>query len=193
MALLAESLVEEWLNRQSFFTIRGLKQGVSEIDLLALRHRAGTGPEAWHIESQVSFRPVSYITPLTDALATQLGKKRTSAFERTPEQLVVCVTDWVTKKFRAKKKALVREILWPGADWQLVVVHGVVKHPAELELIASQGVTLVFLGQVLEQLCSGVAPPFTGSAGGDLADLIAFHAKQHRARAEPVLLSVRRK
>ena len=31
MALLAESLVEEWLNRAGYFTIRGLKHGVDEI------------------------------------------------------------------------------------------------------------------------------------------------------------------
>jgi len=37
MALLAESLVDEWLNRQGFFTIRGVKHGVGEIDLLAIR------------------------------------------------------------------------------------------------------------------------------------------------------------
>jgi len=35
--LLAESLVDEWLNRQGFFTIRGVKHGVGEIDLLAIR------------------------------------------------------------------------------------------------------------------------------------------------------------
>ena len=33
MALLAEELVEEWLNRQGYFTIRGIKFGVHEIDL----------------------------------------------------------------------------------------------------------------------------------------------------------------
>jgi hypothetical protein len=37
MALLAEELVEEWLNRQGYFTIRGIKLGVHEIDLLAIR------------------------------------------------------------------------------------------------------------------------------------------------------------
>ncbi len=41
MSLLAESRVEEWLNRQRFFTIRGLKQGMSEIDLLAVANRGG--------------------------------------------------------------------------------------------------------------------------------------------------------
>lgn len=36
MALLAEEIVEEWLNRQGYFTIRGIKMGVQEIDLLAV-------------------------------------------------------------------------------------------------------------------------------------------------------------
>jgi hypothetical protein len=36
MALLAEELVEEWLNRTGYFTIRGLKLGVHEVDLLAV-------------------------------------------------------------------------------------------------------------------------------------------------------------
>ena len=37
MALLAEEIVEEWLNRQGYFTIRGIKMGVQEIDLLAVQ------------------------------------------------------------------------------------------------------------------------------------------------------------
>jgi hypothetical protein len=41
MAILAESLVEEWLNREGFFTVRGVKHGVGEIDLLAIRHEPG--------------------------------------------------------------------------------------------------------------------------------------------------------
>jgi hypothetical protein len=37
MALLAEEIVEEWLNHHGFFTIRGAKTGVREIDILAVR------------------------------------------------------------------------------------------------------------------------------------------------------------
>ncbi len=36
MALLAEEVVEEWLNRNGYFTIRGIKVGVDEIDTLAI-------------------------------------------------------------------------------------------------------------------------------------------------------------
>ena len=54
MAALAESLVDEWLNRQRFFTVRGVKRGVDEIDLLAVRPSA-SGLEAWHVEVQPVF------------------------------------------------------------------------------------------------------------------------------------------
>jgi len=38
MALLDEQLVEECLNRNHFFIMRGIKCGVDEIDLLAIKH-----------------------------------------------------------------------------------------------------------------------------------------------------------
>ena len=67
MALLAETLVEEWLNRQEFLTIRGIKLGVHEIDLLAIEHQDQR--RAWHIEVQASFRSVSYLAGLPAKLA----------------------------------------------------------------------------------------------------------------------------
>ena len=67
MALIAESLVDEWLNRKGFFTVRGIKHGVGEIDLLGVRPTEN-GLEAWHVEVQASFRPIGYIAPLTKDL-----------------------------------------------------------------------------------------------------------------------------
>ncbi len=66
MAFLAETLVDEWLNRQGYFTVRGLKDGVSEIDLLGVR-RGPSGLEACHAEVQASFRPVGLTFPLREA------------------------------------------------------------------------------------------------------------------------------
>lgn len=43
MALVAETFAEEWLNRQGYFTIRGVKTGPGETDLLAAPFRE---PEA---------------------------------------------------------------------------------------------------------------------------------------------------
>lgn len=57
MALLAEELVEEWLNRNEFFTIRGIKLGYHEIDLLAIGFEDGK-TICRHDEVQASARPI---------------------------------------------------------------------------------------------------------------------------------------
>lgn len=62
MALLAEEIVEELLNRQGCFTIRGIRLGVNEIDLVTVKFRSGESPGCRHIEVQASIRPVSYIS-----------------------------------------------------------------------------------------------------------------------------------
>lgn len=177
MALLAETLVEEWLNRRGYFTIRGVKEGVSEMDLLAVRPSGGEGVEALHVEVQTSFRPVSYLSPLTKDLAASLGKPRGAAVHRTPEMLEQCAKAWVEKKYQSPKKANRREALWPGLAWEWLLVHAVVKHPEELKEIGKHNVSLVPLGTVLEDLCPPHRPPFTASAGGDLADLIDFYGR----------------
>jgi len=61
MSILAEEIVEEWLNRQGYFTIRGVKLGVDEIDILAIK-LVGKDVECRHIEITASMRPVSYIS-----------------------------------------------------------------------------------------------------------------------------------
>ena len=68
MALLAETLVEEWLNRDGYFTICGVKHGQGEMDLLAVRPESG-GVVGCHVEVTVSFRPIGYIArePLKDS------------------------------------------------------------------------------------------------------------------------------
>jgi hypothetical protein len=85
MALLAEEIVEEWLNRQGFFTIRGIKVGVEEIDILAMRLDDEGKPICRHIEVQASINPVSYLTPLAKALQKELGRAAFSMKHREPE------------------------------------------------------------------------------------------------------------
>lgn len=63
MALISEQVVEEWLRRKGFFTIRGVKLGVHEIDILALRCKDGQIVEACHYEVQVSYKPVGMLVP----------------------------------------------------------------------------------------------------------------------------------
>jgi hypothetical protein len=80
MALLAEQLVDEWLNRTGFFTLRGIKSGVHEIDLLGVRMSKGR-LEGWHVECQVSFRPISYVGKLSKERQQEIGAK-----SATPQQ-----------------------------------------------------------------------------------------------------------
>jgi hypothetical protein len=131
MALLAESLVDEWLNRQGFFTVRGIKHGVDEIDLLGIRPK-GKSLEAWHVEVQASFRPIGYISPLTDEFVPSFAKSKRSAKARPLDVLKPSVAAWVNGKFLAPEKKRARDSAWPGLDWRFVLVHAVVREPQEM-------------------------------------------------------------
>ena len=182
MSLLAESLVEEWLNRAGYFTIRGARFGVSEMDLLAVR-QGPSGLEARHIEAQVSTNPISYISPLTDAQAKQFGKAKTSAWERPNEILKIAVTAWVEKKFLAPNKVTARNKAWPGLTWSLEFVHGSVRHPEELDLIRAHGIKTHTFYSVLASLCNDAALTHKGGAGTDIAEMLAYYVKHRDAAA----------
>jgi hypothetical protein len=177
MAILAESLVEEWLNREGFFTVRGVKSGVEEIDLLAIRHGPGALVIGWHVEVQVSFRPVRYVAQLTPDIAKALNKSPSSAVARTPEQVDTCARYWVQSKFKAPNKAKVREGLWPNVTWSYHLVHAKVKHPRELDVFQQEGVECRCFRNLLKELSSRTDHHFSGSAGGDLAEIIAYYSK----------------
>ncbi len=153
MALLDEQLVEEWLNRQNFFTIRGIKCGVDEIDLLAIRPMP-EGLECWHVEVQISYRPVGYIGG------------DTSARRRTPDQLRAGVVQWVEKKFTSLRKIQRRNEILPGAQWRNFLVHAVLKDEAELPLMQELGVELIPYRQVLLELCNDTKSSSSSAASG---------------------------
>lgn len=174
MALLAESLVEEWLNCSGFFTIRGVKHGVGEIDLLAIRHEAGGFVIGWHVEVQASFRPIGYIAKLTSEMAKASNRVRTSAVARTPEQIETCAREWVHSKFKAGDKAKTREHLWPNVLWSYHLVHAVVREGRELEVFQGEGVTCHPFRELLTDLSRRRDQAFSGSAGGDLAEIVSY-------------------
>lgn len=168
MALLAEEIVEEWLNRQGYFTIRGIKMGVQEIDLLAVKWQTDGKTECRHIEVQASMRPVSYISRVPKE--EQKGGRPANSAKRSDEELVQGVAEWVEKKFhRFDKKALMAK-LWNG-KWSSELVVNVVKSEQELKLIASHGVKIHSLSEIVSSLAKDRF--VIGSAsGGDIVDLI---------------------
>lgn len=169
MALLGEEVVEEWLNRQGYFTIRGIKLGVHEIDILAVKPSPHGTCECRHVEVHVSINPVSYICSLPKDLLGK-GQGAGSAKKRTPEELKHCIEKWIKKKFDHPKKAMLRQQLSSG-EWSREFVVHKVKHPEELEAIAEAGIRIIHFKKIVEELADGrtLVP---SAAGGDLFNLM---------------------
>lgn len=168
MAILAEELVEEWLNRQGYFTIRGIKLGVDEIDLLATKISDNGEIEYRHIEVQASMRPVSYISKVPKK-QQKLGRAANSA-KRSEEELIEGVSEWCEKKFSQKKKTALMKKLCPQ-KWSSELVINVVKSQEEVELIKTHGIKILRLSDIVRDL--GEEKFIIESASGaDFVDLI---------------------
>lgn len=175
VALQAETFVEEWFNRNGYFTIRGIKEKIDEIDILAIKNCGQNEWDCVHCEVQISVSPVGYISKLTSQLAEELGVKSTSARLRDEQQIAICAREWVNKKFKVQKKQLLREKLNPNGSWRYLLVHGIVKDSRELESIKSEGVELIHFKQLLNDLRTRqTLLNFSGSSAGDLVEIINF-------------------
>lgn len=174
MALLAEELVEEWLRRQGFFTIRGAKLGVHEMDLLAVR-LTRDGVVCRHIEVQASVNPQNYISHLTKDIQARDGKKASSRVSRTEETLLSCVKAWVEKKYHSSKKQALLASLVPTSlssiPWTRELVINKYKFPREIDLIREQGVEIRLLNEIISAL-QGSKMLLESAAGGDFVNLI---------------------
>lgn len=174
MAIQAEALVEEWLAKNGYFTIRGIKDKLDEVSFLAVRNHEGTGWQYVHCEVQVSVRPVTYISKLTKSQMEKLGvKSKTSSKLRNSEGLKTSVKAWTEIKYTSDKKRTIRDSLVPGAQWEYWFVHGKVKDSNELEHIQNAGVKLIPIQTVLEDLTQNdTAYSYGTSSAGDLVALL---------------------
>jgi hypothetical protein len=172
MALLAEELVAEWLNCQGFFTIRGVRCGLHQMDFLAIKPKSDGAFERRQIEVQCSYRPVSYISPVPKSVRKATARASTSARARQVSELTEGVKEWVQKKYAHPRKEAVRQKLCPG-KWTRELVVNVVKHGIELDLICEQGIIVHPLSKVFEEMKNG-QKVLEGAAGGSLLDLVAL-------------------
>lgn len=175
MALLAEEIVEEWLNRQGYFTIRGIKTGVDEIDILAIRPTGDSDFERRHIEVQASMRPVSYICRVPKQVQRETRRAANSA-KRTSEELVTGVAEWVESKFEKPKKLKLMQRLAPGEWTRELVIHRV-KSADEVRLIQQLGITVHHLSQIVRELATtkSLVP---SASGADLIDLVQIAVEE---------------
>lgn len=177
MSLMGEHVAEEWLNRQGYFTIRGVKVGTGEIDLLAVKPN-NKGVECWHYEVQFSLRPISYICAAPkklrdEGVAAHNAKKRTKAVVRK------AVREWVEKKYFDPKKEILRKSLCSGR-WKYGLIVGNVRHEEELSLIQEQGISIIRIVDKLQEISSKRSTrkkgyPVVAAAGSDLMDLMFAH------------------
>jgi hypothetical protein len=170
MALLAEELVEEWLNRNGFFTIRGIKLGVHEIDLLAIRVN-GENIEARHIEVQASVHPISYLSPLPKDIRKSTGRGSASTKTRSEKELKDGIKEWMDKKYFLDAKEKIRKKLFPGR-WSFELVIHKVKFPQELDLLREQGILIHNLDEIVVSLSDGHATMIPSASGSDLFELV---------------------
>jgi hypothetical protein len=169
MALLGEAIVEEWLNRSGYFTIRGVKLGIHEMDILAVRLENGRSIDLRHIECQISFKPISWITPAT-AEMQKAGWKAYSPKPRTKEVISKCVSGWIDKKFLMPEKHRIRQRLCSG-EWSKELVLGKAKYQTEIDELKKQGIRIIKFEDVLRSLMSK-SEVVSRAVGGDIFELM---------------------
>ena len=169
MALLAEELVEEWLNRNGFFTIRGIKVGVHEIDLLAVGFKDGE-TICRHIEVQASVNPVSYICDLPKEIQKETGRGANNAKKRCFDDISKGVNEWIEKKYLLPQKEQLRKKLY-NSEWKFELVVNKVKFEDEIECIQKYAITVHRLDNIISELSSSNTIVKRAS-GSDLLDLV---------------------
>jgi hypothetical protein len=165
MALIGEEVVEEWLRQQRYFTIRGIRRGNGEIDILAVQLRDGKLPHLRHVEVHAAMDPISHVTPWTDSLRDELKLKgKANARKRTAEQQTACIKAWIANKFENEKKRALRELVCPGGEWEREFVVNKVKWDGELKEIGTY-VKVTRLKDVLADLKSWAENRKKGNGG----------------------------
>jgi len=176
MALLGEEVVEEWLNRQGYFTIRGIKLGVHEIDILAFKPNPNGSHECRHIEVQVSTNPIAYISKVPKNIQKIRSIGPDNAQERTFDELKQGIAEWVAKKFDHPEKVELRNQLFPG-KWSRELVVNEVRHPEELDLFRKVGITILRLKDIVHNL-SEKGMLIQAASGNDLITLMQLGKEQ---------------
>ena len=160
MSLLAEVIVEEWLNRNGYFTIRGIRVGNGEVDLLAIRPLIDGTIDRRHIEVQASSNPIGY-------LATGNARRLTY------EELDLATKAWIIKKFdKVAKQAVFSSIA--GGTWSReLVYHKLCREPEESDALRRNGIQLIRLVEIVAALKLD-GTPIKKAGGADLIELMSL-------------------
>jgi hypothetical protein len=138
MSDLIADVVGEWLCLKGYFIIRGLKVGLNEIDVLAIKPRDGRIAEAAHYEISISTTPIGY-----------LGKR--NARRQSETEVRKSVARFVAKKYtNANTVKLIERLV--GKRYDRYFVTGNRKHEMEVVALKEHGVKVIPVTQVLAEL-----------------------------------------
>ena len=138
MSDLIADVVGEWLCLKGYFIIRGLKVGLNEIDVLAIKPRDGRIAEAAHYEISISTTPISY-----------LGAR--SAKRQSEAEIRKSVARFVAKKYTNVNTVKLIERL-VGKQYGRFFVTGNRKHEMEIVALKEHEVKVIPVTQVLAEL-----------------------------------------
>lgn len=138
MSDLIADVVGEWLCLKGYFIIRGLKVGLNEVDVLAIKPRDGKITEAAHYEISIGVNPVGY-----------LGEP--SARRQTEAEVRGSVARFVVKKYtNANTVKLIERLV--GKKCARYFVTGNRKHEMEIIALREHGIKVIPVTQVLTEL-----------------------------------------
>jgi hypothetical protein len=159
VSMLGEEVVQEWLNRKGYFTIRGVKIGNNEIDILAVKPADGVC-ECRHIEITLSINAIGYIST---------GNAR----KLRDVELKQAVDAWIEKKFNERAMTLKQRLC--HGNWTKELVVGHIKHEDEIEVLEKSGIHIHRLTSILAEM---ETPPertvVKTAVGADLFNLMMF-------------------
>ncbi len=135
MTRAAETIVEDWFNRRGYFTIRGMKSGRNEADLLAFNPNSN---DAVHVEVSASTAPMGWWGDSLDSTPK-------------PEKIQGVVNEADKKFYRPNVKDL-RERLRRGT-WRCLLAYTMLNdEPEQLEVLERCGVEAVSFAVILSDL-----------------------------------------
>ena len=160
MALIDEEIIQEWLISRGFLTIRGLRKGNREIDLLGVKS-TGPNPEYWHIESQVSFKPIGHIGG-------------GGAARQTKREMERRIQGYIDRKFNHPQIVDLREKVTAGVEWKKGFVYAVAAFPYEIECFRNNGVHVYQYREIIRDLIGNVHPLKTSSDARNIVNIIGY-------------------
>lgn len=135
----AEEIVAGCYQSLDYFVISGVRIGLKEVDLLAIRLDArGHVVERLHVEVQVSANPVGVL-------------RNKSGLGKTGHNPRKSAREYVAKKFLDKKVLGRVGQIFCGHPYSKVLVHGRINKPEQLREMAKMGVKCIPMGDLVKK------------------------------------------